>query len=416
MESSLKRPQRYRCGIAAFLKGDYQEAVDALAPLIDGQDIISKTAKTYLGLAHARLGLASLEGNDFGPAESHLLLALRLGAGSDELHERLADSYWRQGRLDNCCCQMENAVESRKENVRHWRKLAQAQWFAGKRQAAYMTVQKAMRQVGPDAELYMQSGLFKSAEGNHAEARKDFALATDADCCCAQAHVYLGLAAAAASDLPGAIEAFQRALELRPDDIMTAYRLCLALKAARQAGVQIVVRLPDMASARLAAVRVLWQYVAMESDFVQAAMCQNADNSDNRKLLELVLWAVHSALDAYPRYADLHMHAARILERLGQYKHAIEHAAKAVSLNPSYAAAYALLGQLHAMVGERQRAIECLNQAFQAGGDWPDVHCLAGELLIEAKATHEARNHLQRAMELKTDYKRAAAAMKRLAA
>lgn len=417
MESSPKRPVKYRNGIKAFLRGDYAQAAVLLAPLIGNDDPIARTSRTYLGLTYRNMGLEALSRGDFKSAQKHLVSAIQQGCAQKELNEQLASACWGSGRLDECADRMEQVVDSGDSNCTQWRKLAQAQWASDRRHAAYMTIEKALRLFPNDAMLHLQAGLFKSAEEKFDEARQAFAQAAQADCCCVGAHMHLGLTAIVMQDLPAAVEAFQKAIELSPHDLICAYYLTLTLKSAQESGMNITVRLPDPAAARIASVRSLWQYVATEPDFIDA-MLSLADGSheSDTNLRKLLLTTVKRSLVEYPDYADLNLHAAKICAQLDQPQQAIGYATKAVELDKSYASAHVFLGRLQAAAGRREEAVESLKRAVSSGGDWPDVHCLAGELLIEANRIPEAREHLCRALELNANYKRADAAMRQLAA
>ena len=143
MESSPKRPVKYRNGIKAFLRGDYAQAAVLLAPLIGNDDPIARTSRTYLGLTYRNMGLEALSRGDFKSAQKHLVSAIQQGCAQKELNEQLASACWGSGRLDECADRMEQVVDSGDSNCTQWHR--PGQWASDRRHAAYMTIEKALR-------------------------------------------------------------------------------------------------------------------------------------------------------------------------------------------------------------------------------------------------------------------------------
>ena len=411
--------ERYRRGVTAYLQGDYTQAVEDLEPLAGPKSPMSRTAARYVTLAHRQLGFQALQDSRFDRAEHHLRAAMKTAGPQADLSDRLARLYARNGRFNRCADELERATDVAGDQADLRRKLAQAQWRAGRRSQAYMTLLDAMRQLGPLAEFHLQLGLFYSAEGRFAEARASFARAAEADSSSQEAHHYLGLAAASMGDMPAALKSLQRALELRPDDLMLAYQLVLSAKAAHREGVQYVLRLPDSpASPGGSQMQQFAHYLVHEPEFIEAVLANDDKpaNEEDQKLLSMLLDVLGVALRGHANYADLYCHCSRILQRLGRLEEAVQHAQQALEINPQYTRALVQLGKLQASLGRRAEAVDCLERAIAAGGDWPDLHCLAGELLIESDQPQAARRHLGRALEINAHYKRAADALAKLAA
>lgn len=408
--------ENYRRGIAAYLQGDLESAIDLLSPLAGKADPMARTASGYVALAHRTLGLAALNRGEFLAAEHHLRAAMKHQGPRGDLSCTLAAIYARTGRYGHCAREMEHAAEADGSRVENWRQLAQAQWRCGRRAQAYMTLAAAARRLGPQAELQLQMGLFYCAEDRFAEAYACFDRAAEADSANSQAHYLLGLAAAQQGQLATAVKSLQRAVELRPGDLLTAYQLALAARAARQAGIEMIVRVGDLSATTTGSqVRQLAHYITIEPEFIEAVLSPKG-GKDDPELLKMLLGVIELALESHPRFADLHYHAADVLARLGRTAEAIDHARDAVDVNPHFQRGLVLLGKLYAAAQRRDEAVECLRQAIADGADYPDVHCLAGELLIHTNAPDEAKRHLARALQLKSNYTRAAEAMKKLAA
>jgi tetratricopeptide (TPR) repeat protein len=313
---------------------------------------------------------------------------------------------------------MEKSALQGDDAVANWRKLALAQWRAGDRTQAYLTLTKAMRKLGPEAQLHLQKGLFHAAEEDFELARQSLARAAEADCTCAEAHYCLGLVASAGGDTRLAVRSLQRAFHLRPADVGIAYQVALAARAAAGNGYHVVVHLPDACgsnNADTSQVRQLARYVAGESDFVESFLALPVSQVDP-ELFEVLLGVIQMALAEHPRYADLQFNCARALGRLNRRSEALEFARRAIEINPRYVKALMYLGQLSAEDGNTAEAIQYMQKAIACGADWPDVHCMTAGLMRQANQVASARAHLERALQLNAGYVRAAKELALLAA
>jgi len=421
---STSRARRCRQGILSYHHGRYRQAVHEFEALAGTADPLGRTAARYLALAHQQLGLTALRQGLLEQAERHLRAAMKAAGprrAGEDLQAHLACVYARTGRYDRCADVLEEALRTDAQNPSSWRRLAQAQWQAGNRAQAHMTLTAAFRGLGDKAELHLQQGLFYAVEDRLHEARGAFARAANAETEMPEAHYYLGLAAAGQGDMLTAVRSLQRAVKLRPGDLMASYQLALAVKAARQAGFEVVAQLPSPDPAELHTQQ-LAQSVAREPDLIDAFLEHGPHgaavdpNGQEADVLRTLLKAIRTALEAHPRYADLHRYCSVVLERLGLAAEAMEHARQAVRINPTYAQALVQLGRLCARQGLTDEALEHLDRAVTCGADWPDVHCLVAELLANLHRTGEAAGHLRRAIQLNPNYGRAAEALERLAA
>ena len=101
---------------------------------------------------------------------------------------------------------------------------------------------------------------------------------------------------------------------------------------------------------------------------------------------------------------------------MGRTDAAIDYSLRALAINPRYIQALIHVGRLYAETSRPQDAIAHLEAAIACGGDWPDVHCLLGELMGRLDAREKAHSHLKRALELNASYTRAAKSLELLAA
>jgi tetratricopeptide (TPR) repeat protein len=259
--------------------------------------------------------------------------------------------------------------------------------------------------------------MFHASEEQYAQARPALQKAADLDCGDADARYYIGLVDAACGDVPAALRAFQRALELRPADLMIAYHLAIAGRAARELGLDVVLRLPENRPSVSADSRSgsLASHIAVEPEFIEAFLDLPPTEMDG-ELFELLCGAVKMALGSHPAYADLHYHCARLLDRLGKAQEAIAHLERALAINGRYVKARIEMARRQAQAGMTTQALAHLEAAIECGADWPDVHCLAGEILCRLGELPRGRLHLERAMQLNGSYRRAADSLRLLAA
>lgn len=398
-----------------YRQGRYAEALAELGALA-GDGLPGRVGRFYQGMCHRAIGIEALANHQFATAEQHLRKAVdSLGRGGD-LTKYLASLYAGTGRFSRCAEEMETVARLDPNSAEARRHLAVAQWRQGNRPQAYMTLTQALRQLGHHCQLHLQLGMFYAAEEQYDQACASLAEAVQADGANAEAHYYLALAVAARGDALAAVQSFQRALELRGDDLLIAYQLALAARAAEQAGGTVLVRLPSPAAASGGShIRQLARYICREGDFVEAFLSLPASEMD-AELFGVLDSVLQMAIEEHSHYADLHYYRSCVLGRLGRIDAAIDHARRAIALNPKYTEALIRIGKLQADCGRAAEAIENLTQAIKCGGDWADVHCLLGELLGGLNKPQQAADHLRRALEINTGYTRAAEALTALAA
>jgi len=406
----------YARGIELYRQGQYHDAETELAHLLDQSSLVGRVARFYYAMSHRRMGEQALQAGQFDAAEKHFSNTVGTIGRETDLTGYLASIYAITNRPDRCVGEMEKVADSHPQAPTTWRKLAQAQWRAGRRIEAYMTLTQALRRLGGCAELHLQMGLFHAAEDRFAEAKSSFARAVEADCTSADAHYYLALSMAAHGDVTEAVRSFQRAFELRPKDCTIAYQLALAARAAEQDGYHVVIHLPEPVVLPAGSqMRQLAHYVAGEPDFAESFLSL-PDSEMDSELFGMLVGVIQMALAEHPKYADLHHLCARAFVRLDRPGAAMEHARHAVEINPRYVQARVLLARLCARMGRPAEAIEHMEKAIDCGGDWPDTHCFVAELLKRCSEHKAAKKHLERALQLNAKYSRAADQLRSLAA
>jgi tetratricopeptide (TPR) repeat protein len=419
------KAQRLRRGLASLREGRFEEAIAELEPLARRGQAPPPNALRHLADAHRQAGLAHFRAGRNGQAEAHLRRAAELQGPRPDVQDALAEIYARTGRFDRCAEELQLALPGRQGDAAAWRKLAQAQWRAGRRAEAHMTLDNAVRRVGERADVRLQEGFFYSAEGLLNEARRAYALAVEADPDSAEAHYYLGLSAAAAGNHREAVESLQRAAELGFPQELLVYQLALAARAARQAGIDVPVRLSSLRGG--AAGR---DDAAPSAELIAATLKSyegrpgTALSTGDRGQLESLLGAMGRALAAEDRSTmnsppsarvELHGYCAEALDLLGKADEALPHARQAAELAEG-AVPLVRLGKLCAKLGRREEAAGHLEAAVKKGADWADVHALLAELLLELGHRAQARSHLELALKRNANLRLAEGLRARLAA
>ena len=416
-ERELPDADRYREGLKLYCSGRPREAIELLGALGNDADLAGRMGRYYQGLSHRSLGIEALQNGRLAEAEQQFKDAVRCLGRRADLTGYLCGIYARAGQIERCAIEMDKSVDEDTESPDRWRRLAQAQWQSGRREEALMTLTRAIRRLGGHGVLLMQLGLFHAAEERFDRAVECLEHAARADCTRSETHYYLALAAAGAGDLHQAVISFQRAWELRPDDTTVALQLAIAARAAEQTGRPVVVRPPQNLQLPVADshIRQLAAYVQSEPDFIDAFLALPPSEADE-ELFGLLACVLQTALADHPDYADLQYRASGIMLRLGRLAPALACARRAVEINPRYVHALVHLSELCDRAGRQGEAVAYVELAIRYGADWPDVHCLAGDLLSSSGSTLQARKHFARAIEIKGDYPRASEALAAMAA
>lgn len=413
-QEQTPREDHYSRGMNLYRQGRYEQALAELGQVRGQDNLIGRLGRFYEGLCHRELGLSCIRQGRFEQAAGHLRLSAATVGRQADLSSYLAAAYAGAGQYDDCVQELERSAETSGDDVAASR-LAQAQWRAGRREQAHLTLLSALRKLGPGAALHLQMGLFLSVEERFAEARRHFQQAAQIDCTSVRAHFYLGLCCSALHEPLEAVRSFQRAFDLRGQDLRLALHLSLAARAAQQAGHAVVLELRETPCPQATShVRQLARYIAGESDFVEAFLALPPSAADG-DLFGLLGGLLEMALQEHPTYADLYCRLSQVYARLGRLDDARRAALAALHLNPRYVQVLVHLARLEAQDGNADQAARHAQQAIACGGDWADVHCLAGEMLAPHDPA-QARRHLERALQLNHNYTRAACALSRLAA
>jgi tetratricopeptide (TPR) repeat protein len=122
------------------------------------------------------------------------------------------------------------------------------------------------------------------------------------------------------------------------------------------------------------------------------------------------------ALQINPDNSSAHNNLASALVQNGELKDAVRHYEEALRLKPDFAEAHCSLGLVLFLQGKVPEAIEHYEQAVRVKPDFAEAHYNLGIALVEAGRIPEAIAHLEQALRLKPDFTEAQKALARLQA
>lgn len=405
----------YSQGIRLFQQGRYDEAVAALAPVAPEPGLIGQLARYYQAQACREAGLQLARDGQLKAAQEYLRRTIKLIGPSADLACYLARIFDQMGRHDRAEAQLDMVAQAYPDNAVMQARLAVAQTRAGRPAAAMITLRDAIRMHPDSAELHIQMGLLLAREDCVVEARESFRRAVECDCLSADAHYYLGLCEAAQGEYIAAVRSLERVASLRSDDVMAAYHLAVVARAAVEQGHDVRLSLRTFAAPPATThLKHLADFVAIESDFISAFLSLPVSDADEQ-LFTVLSAVLETALQAHPRYADLHLRLSLVERRLGRISEAVAHAREAVDINPKYVQAWIVLGELQGEA-EPAAAVDCFERAIRSGGNYADVHTSLAEGLIRLGRKDQAHSELRQALQINGQYKRAQQALERLAA
>ena len=395
-------------GMRAYHAGDYEQAIGLFGKVMQRRGLPARMGRYYCGMAHRALGIELVSTRQYADAREHLRQAVRLIGHRADLAEYMLTVYAGLGDFDRCASQGQVLSAAHPDEAFPRISTAQAQWRAGRREEAVMTLTHALRELGDDASLHINLGLFYSNQDKLDAACHHFQEASQCDCSSVAAYRCLGLVESARGEFEAAVRAFQRALALDPNDLMLMYQLFLAADATSATGGAVVLAIPEPVRCDSPSqINRLAEYVVSEPDFVQAFLDMPASDADE-ELFGVLLSVLHAALAAHGNYADLHYFLATTLSRMDRPEAARGHLLHAIEINPTYRKALTALAELEADRGAVAQAVSYLQRAIACGADYPDVHARMGELLVRLGMTSLAREHFTRALRINSGFDRAA--------
>lgn len=407
----MHRQENYRLGMAAFHASRYEKAIELLTPLTsDNTDRQRQLlCRYYLGQSHYREGVRRFEEQRFTEATKHFQAAASLNASGGGFARFLIACHMGTQRFDLAVRELEVMVRQEPTNVETRVKLALTLYKLGRRLDAMTSLREGLCLQPNHAELHYQLGVMLAADDDLPEAERCFEKAIlfddhHAGACERMAQIY-----AVAGQPDRFISYLQKAHELNPFNARIAFQMSVLNHSDLAAG-----RLPDFtlcvpeSTPELDedSIERLGRIVVEDPDFIEAFLSLPESEIDP-EIFSTLAATLELVLENHPEFADLHYHCGAVYRRLGHRLDAIEHTERAVEINPQYVTALIQLAELYSQTDQWAMAVERLEQAINAGGDYPDVHLLLGQLCQAGGRIDRARRAFQRALDLNRDYEAA---------
>lgn len=403
----------YQQGIAAFETGRYVEAIDKLASIADEDSLPGTLARFYLGQAHMKQGIAELDAKEFSSAARHFAAARRINPDSAGLTKYIIACHVGQGRFDMVAHEIERSPQENGRDPSIQIRLAHAFLRDGQQERAIETLTDAIDAAPRRADLRFQLGLIHASAGEYESATTHLEAAARLSPFDATIQLHLGLTYGARQMHGEATRRLHSAQRLKPHDAYIAQLLAMAMQESGEVVAKAAEYAPPTDDQ--AALDTLGEVITSDPDFVEAFLNLPVTETDE-KIFAMLAATMERALERHADYADLHFHCSRIYKRLGRTQEAISFADLAVRINPKYVQALIQLGRLYLETNESGPAMERLQAAIEAGGDYPDVHYMLGELHRRDGRKEEARAAYRRALSLNGNYMSARRALETVVA
>lgn len=184
------------------------------------------------------------------------------------------------------------------------------------------------------------------------------------------------------------IEAYNKALAIKPDYVEVYYNLGVTLK--EQGKLEEAIEAYNKA-------------LAIKPDYAEA--CYNMGNAlQEQGRLEETILAYDKALAIKPDYAQAYNNMGVTLKDQGKLKEAIENYNKALAIKPDYAEAYNNMGVVLQEQGKLEEAIEAYKKALSFKLDNAETYNHIGNALKDQGKSEEAIEAYNKALAIKPDY------------
>jgi tetratricopeptide (TPR) repeat protein len=273
-----------------------------------------------------------------------------------------------------------------------------------------------------DAGAYNNMGTALQKQNRLEEAIEAYKKAIELRPDYAEANNNIGVALQAQNRPEEAIEAYKKAIELRPDDANTYYNMGIALQAqnkleeAIEAYKKAIVIMPDDANTYYnmgialqaqnkleEAIEAYKKAIAIKPDDANTYYNMGIAFKEQGKLEEAVE-AQSKAIELRPDYAEAYNNMGIVLQEQGKLDEAVEVQSKAIELRPDYAEVYNNMGTIFQGQGKLEEAVEAYNKALTIKPDYAEVYNNMGTTLQEQGKLEEANEAYNKALTIKPDY------------
>ncbi len=250
------------------------------------------------------------------------------------------------------------------------------------------------------AEVDTLRGLKLKSAGRLQEAIEQYEHALQIDPDDADAHECLGNAFMQLGKLPEAIGHQEQALRIKPDHAEGHNNLGVTLERAGKTG---------------EAIQHFEQALRIKPDYAEAHYDLAMTLARTGRVEEAIAH-FEQALRINPDFADVHYYLGVTLAQTGKTGEAIQHFEQTLRINPNYAEAHDDLAIALARTGKIEEAIQHFEQALRIKPDFADAHYNLGVALGQVGRIPEAIEHLKLALRIKPDFIQAQSVLARLQA
>ena len=177
-----------------------------------------------------------------------------------------------------------------------------------------------------------------------------------------------------------AIEAYNKALALKPNYAAAYYNMGIALQ--EQGKLEASIEAYNKA-------------LAIKPDYADAYNNMGNALKDQGKL-EKAIEAYNKALSLKPDYAEAYINMGNALQDQGKFEKAIEAYNKALSIKPDCAEAYNNMGVSLKEQGKFEKAIEAYNKALSIKPDYAEAASNLGACLLKSDRYEEGRSLIRK--------------------
>ena len=203
----------------------------------------------------------------------------------------------------------------------------------------------------------------------------------------------LGMELKTEGDLPSAISAFRRAIELKPDFEQAHYSLGIALRAQGDSAAS---------HKELDEVNALHEFRAHLAQ-AKLLILQGVEALKKQQLDE-ALNLFQKAIEQSPELPTGYYYLGVTWDRKQDHARAKDAYDKALQLKPDYAQVHTSLGLLYWRNGDQNRALPEFHQAVMSDADLPDAHYNLGLALAQSGQLDESARELNEALSLDPKY------------
>ncbi|MCP4204095.1 MAG: tetratricopeptide repeat protein [bacterium] len=345
-------------------------------------------------------GSVQLERLDYGAAIGSLQEAVRLNPQASRAHDLLGVALAAASRLDEAAAAGERAVALDPQAAAAWNNLAISYSAKGSLDKAHEATRRALRLEPEFAEAHNTVGKIHFDRGELDAALDSFNRAISLRPGYLEARLNRGLVFGQLGRFAEALGAFEKILDL-DSRIAPAHLARAKALFARDGGSSV------------AAIEALERAVDLDPRLIEAWMLLVTDLSASSQA-ERAAGALTRALAANPRAAALHHLAGRMSAQARDWDQAEASFNKAVELDSTLLQAWIDLGRLRTAQGRSAEAVALYRKALALRENDDGLHHILAASLVISGQVDEAREHLQRALEINPENAAVASDLARL--